>query len=252
MDDRILGIVGGIGPESTIDYYRSLVATWRRRRPDGTFPRVIIDSVDGGTVIRHLGAGEYSAVGRALGAALQELAAAGCGRGLIASNATHLAFESIDPPPPIPLIHIVDAARDAARAADHRRLGLIGTRFIMESRLFHDRFEPVGIDIVVPHPDEQDTVNGIYMGELIEGVIRDESRERLVAVIASMRDRDGIDGAILGGTELALILTEPTYAAVPILNTAQIHVAAAVDWLLGEGERGGTRGGRGGRSGCRP
>jgi len=120
-----------------------------------------------------------------------------------------------------------------AVAAGHRRLGIIGARFVMQSRLFPDRFEPVGIEIVTPGTDDQDTVHDIYFGELVEGVVRDESRERLVAVITSMRDRHGIDGVILGGTELALILTEPTYAGLPTLNTVQIHVDAAVDWLLG-------------------
>ena len=132
MTARILGIVGGTGPESTIDYYRSIVATWRRRRPDGTFPRVVIDSVDGGTVIRLLGEGDFEAVGKAFGAALGELAAAGCGRALIASNGGHLAFDHIDPPSPIPLIHIVEAARDAAVAAGRRRLGLLGVRFVVQ------------------------------------------------------------------------------------------------------------------------
>jgi aspartate racemase len=232
---RVLGIVGGIGPESTIDYYRALVATWRKHRPDGSYPRVIIDSVEAGRVIRLLGEGEYPAVGRALGAALAELAAAGCGRALIASNATHLAFEHIDPPPPVPMIHIVDAARDAAIEHGHRRLGLIGTRFVMTSPLYVDRFGPAGLTVVAPSTDEQDTVHAIYMDELLLGDIRDDSRERLVSVIAAMRDRDGIDGVILGGTELALTLTEPAYAGIPILNTVQVHVDAAVAWLLGDG-----------------
>ncbi|MEA2608012.1 MAG: aspartate racemase [Chloroflexota bacterium] len=231
--DRVLGIVGGVGPESTIDYYRSLVAAWRRRRPDGSYPRVIIDSVDAGQVMRFLGEGEFGAVGRALGAALGELAAAGCGCALIASNATHLAFDVIDPPPSMPMIHIVEAARDAAVAAGHHRLGLIGTRYVMQSRLYPDRFEPAGLSIVLPTPAEQDLVHAIYMNELVLGEFRDDSRERLVAVIASMRDRDSIDSVILGGTELALTLTEPAYADVPILNTAQIHVEAAAEWLLG-------------------
>ncbi len=233
MTERIIGIVGGTGPESTIDYYRSIVATWRRRRPDGTYPRVIIDSVDGGTVIRLLGEGDFAAVGQAFGVAFGELAAAGCGRALIASNGGHLAFDHVDPPSPIPLIHIVETARDAAIAAGHRRLGLLGVRFVVQAPLYPEVFDPVGIEIVRPTAEELDDVHAIYLGELLEGVIRDESRERLVAVIAAMRDRDEIDGLILGGTELALILTEPTYAGVPILNTAQIHVDAAVDWLLG-------------------
>ena len=232
--ERVFGIVGGTGPESTIDYYRSLGSTWRRRRPDGTHPRVIIDSVDGGTVIRLLGEGEYATVGRAFGAAVAELAAAGCGAALIASNLGHMAFEHLDPPPAIPLIHIVDAALAAAVAGGYRRVGIIGTRFVVESRLYPDRFDPAGIRIVQPTAAEEDVVHGIYYGELLDGVIRDESRERIVAVIAAMRDRDGIDALLLGGTELALILTEPSYAGVPVLNTAQIQVDAAVDWLLGE------------------
>ena len=231
--DRVLGIVGGSGPESTIDYYRRLIALWRRRRPDGTYPRLIIDSVDGGTVIASLGNGDYPTVGRAFGEALSELAAAGCGLALIASNAGHLAWDEIDPPASIDVLHIVDAARTAAIAAGHRRLGIIGTRFVMASRLYPDRFEPARIDIVAPSPDEQDIVHGIYLGELVEGVVRDESRDRLVAVIAAMRDRDGVDGVILGGTELAIILTEAAYAGVPILDTAGIHVEAGVGWLLG-------------------
>jgi len=230
--DRILGIVGGSGPESTIDYYRRLIALWRRRRPDGTYPRVIIDSVDGGTVIASLARRDYPTVGRAFGEALGQLSAAGCGLALIASNACHLAWDDIDPPSPIEIVHIVDAARAAAVAAGHRRLGIIGTRFVMGSRLYADRFEPAGIDIVAPDPDEQDVVHGIYLGELVEGVVLDTSRDRLVEVIAAMRDRNGIDGVILGGTELAIILTAADYAGVPILDTALIHVEAGVDWLL--------------------
>jgi aspartate racemase len=133
----------------------------------------------------------------------------------------------------MPMIHIVDAALAAAVAARRRRLGLIGTRFIMGSRLYPDRFEPAGLAIAVPTPEEQELVRSIYMGELLLGDIRAESRDRLVAVIASMRNRDGIDGVILGGTELALILTEPTYAGIAILNTVQTQVDAAVDWLVG-------------------
>jgi aspartate racemase len=230
--DRIVGIVGGIGPESTIDYYRTMMATWRRLRPDGTYPRVIIDSVDGGTVIGWLGKGDYAAAGRAFGTAIGELAGAGCGAALIASNACHLAFDQIDPSPPIELIHIVDSALRAAVAAGHRRLGIIGTRYVMGARLYADRFEPAGIEIVAPAREEQDLVHDIYLGELLGGIVDAESRRRLIAVIAAMRDRHGIDGVVLGGTELSITLTEPAYAGVPVLDTSRIHAEAAVDWLL--------------------
>ncbi len=231
--ERVLGIVGGTGPESTVDYYRSLVATWRRRRPDGSYPRVVINSIEAGRVFENLATRDFRAVGRDLGPAVAALASAGCRRALLASNASHLAFDQIEPPPSIPMIHIVEVARDAATSAGHRRLGLLGTSFVMESDLYPTRFAPAGLDVIVPTPDERELVHGIYFGELVQGIVRDESRAALSAVVAAMRDRDRIDGVVLGGTELALILTEPTCAGVPVLNTARIHVDAAVEWLLG-------------------
>jgi len=231
-EQRVLGILGGTGPESTVDYYRSVVATWRRRRPDGSYPRVVINSIEAGRVFQNLAAGDFRAVGRDLGPAVAALAAAGCQRALLAANATHLAFDQIDPPPSIPLIHIVDAARDAAATAGHRRVGLLGTRFVMESDLYPARFGQSGLEVTMPTPAERELVHGIYFGELIPGIVRDQSRSALTAVVAAMRERDEIDAVILGGTELALILTEPKCAGVPVLNTAQIHVDAAVDWLL--------------------
>ena len=98
--------------------------------------------------------------------------------------------------------------------------------------LWLDRFDPSGLAIVVPTTEEREFVHGIYMGELLLGDIRDASRDKLVSVIAAMRDRDGIDAVILGGTELALTLTGHAYAGVAVLNTARIHVEAAADWLL--------------------
>jgi len=161
------------------------------------------------------------------------LVAAGCQRAFLASNASHLAFDLIDPSPGVPLVHIVETARDAALRAGHRRLGLLGTRFVVESDLYPRFLEPAGLEIVRPTAEERATVHGIYFGELVAGIIRDESRDTLTSVVAAMRDRDGIDAVILGGTELALILAEPACAGLPVLNTAQIQVEAAVGWLAG-------------------
>jgi aspartate racemase len=209
------------------------VATWRRRRPDGTYPRVIINSIEAGRLFENLGSADFDAVGRQLGPAVAALADAGCQRALLASNASHLAFARIEPAPRIPLIHIVEAARDVAVRSGFHRLGLLGTRFVMESAMYPIVLAPAGLQVVVPTSAEREHVHEIYFGELVAGVIRNESRDALAAVVAAMRDRDGIDAVVLGGTELALILTEPTCAGVPLIDTAHAHVEAAVDWLLG-------------------
>ena len=232
-DERVLGIVGGTGPESTVDYYRTLIAVWRRRRPDGSYPRAVINSVEAGRLFANLASADFDAVGGQLGPAIEALAAAGCQRALLASNASHLAFERIQPKPGIPLIHIVDAARDVAVRSGFRRLGLLGTRYVMESEMYPSHLHAAGLQVIVPAAEERALVHEIYFGELVAGVIRDESRAALTTVVSAMRDRDGIDAVVLGGTELALILTEPTCAGVPVLDTAHVHVEAAVEWLLG-------------------
>ncbi len=229
--ERILGIVGGTGPESTIDYYRRLVAGWRARTLDGSYPRVIIDSVEAGRVIRWLADGEYGLVAEAIGDAIRALAAADAKLVIIASNAVHLAYEPIALRASVPILHIVDAARDAAVRVGYRRLALFGTRFVMESSLYPTRFGP-GFEIVPPDAGERDVIHRIYMDELLAGLIRDESRERLLAIVSAMREREGIDAVLLGGTELALILGSSNTLPVPILDTAGIHVEAALDWML--------------------
>jgi aspartate racemase len=232
-----LGIVGGTGPESTIDYYRKAIWRWRAMRPDGTYPEIVIASVDGGTVIRQLGERAFEEVGRTFGEALVGLETAGCDLALIASNAGHLAYDHLEPAPRIDTIHIVDAALDDALRAGYRRLGIIGTRFVVKSDLYPSRFGPAGIDVIAPTDAELTVVHDIYLGELVEGLILDASRARIVEVIRSMRDRDRIDGVVLGGTELALTLTAPTYVDVPVLDTARIHVETAIERLVGTGGR---------------
>lgn len=230
---RVLGIVGGTGPESTVDYYRSIIADWQRRTADGSYPRLIINSVEAARIFRLLGERDFSAVAADVAEAVGQLAAAGAGAAILASNATHLAFAEIESASPIPLIHIVDAARDAAHARGLRRLGIFGTRFVMEAPMYPERFAARGMTVLAPNADEREYIHEKYFGELVPGVFDDQTRDGLVEIIARVRDRDAIDGLILGGTELALMLIEPAYADVPMLNTAKIHAEAGVDWLLG-------------------
>ena len=134
----------------------------------------------------------------------------------------------------IPLLSIVEATADAATKAGLRRLALFGTRFTMQATLFPEAFERRGMTIVVPNEKEQEFIHEKYMGELFVGAILDETRAALVDIVATMKQRDNVDGLILGGTELSLILREPTAAGLPVLDTTQIHVETALEWMLRE------------------
>jgi aspartate racemase len=229
---KILGIVGGIGPESTIDYYRTLVASWQRRKPDGSYPCVIINSIDAERLVSCFKRGDLESAARELKIAVRRLADAGADVGLIAANTPHLVFDEVADAATIPLISIVDAACRAAESYGIQRPGLFGTRFTMQATFYPETFRRAGMTIVVPSPEEQDFIHDKYMTELINGMFLDETRTRLEAIVAAMQQRDGIDGVILGGTELPLILKEPTCAGIPVLDTTRIHVESAIERML--------------------
>jgi aspartate racemase len=141
-------------------------------------------------------------------------------------------FDELQVLSPIPLISIVEAACQEAKARGFRRLGLLGTRYTMGARFYPDGLMRAGIEMALPSSEDQDYVHEKYMGELVNGVIRPETKDGLLAVVDRMRSHDGIDGAILGGTELSLILREKDAAAVPLLDTTRIHVEAIVTRML--------------------
>ena len=231
---RTLGIIGGTGPETTVEYYRRLIAAYRARGPEGRAPSLIINSIDSKKLVDLVTANELARIADYLADEVERLVRAGAGLALIAANTPHLVFDEVQSRSPIPMLSIVTATRDAAAAAGLRRLALFGTRFIMEAALFPETFKTRQMAIVVPNEAEQTYIHDKYMSELFVNIILPETRERLLEIVQAMKERDGIDGLILGGTELSLILREPIAAALPVLDTTQIHVEAAVEWLLGE------------------
>ncbi|HEY2625383.1 MAG TPA: amino acid racemase [Candidatus Udaeobacter sp.] len=230
--DRI-GIIGGIGPETTVEYYRRIIALYRRRNPEGSAPYIIINSLDMKKPLDMLTASKLEELATFLSEEVEKLARAGAAFALVAANTPHLVFDAIAQQSRISLISIVEATAEAAKAAGLKRLGLLGTRFTMKASFYPDALAARQIEVVLPNEEEQAYIHGKYMDELVPGIILSETRDRLMNIIKILKDRAQIDGAILGGTELSLILRDETIFGVRILDTTQIHVEAAVARLLG-------------------
>ena len=233
MGARILGIVGGVGPESTLDYYRRLVDGFHARHGVDDHPAMLINSLASGPLIKALVAGDFEPVERAVKTAIEQLAAGGAGLAIIASVATHSVFEAVAPNAPLPMLSIVDATRRVAASQNLRRPALFAPRVTTEGAFFSRSFEQAGIELLRPAEPELAWINEIYLGELVRGIFREDTRARLIEILAELQRSSGADSVILGGTELSIILPEPTYLGLPVLNAAAIHVEAALDWLLG-------------------
>jgi aspartate racemase len=228
---KTLGIVGGIGPESTVDYYRSLIQMWREETQDESAPSILINSIDLKKMLDLIAANALSEVVAYLSGEMQRLARAGADVGLFAANTPHIVFDELERQSPIPLISIVEATRDVAEQLGLRRLGLFGIRFTMRGRFYSEVFSKAGITLIIPDESEQAYIHEIYINELVKGVFLPETRERLLAIADRLANEEQAQGLILAGTELPLILREAR-CGIPLLDTTQIHVKAALRRLL--------------------
>jgi aspartate racemase len=229
---KTLGIIGGIGPESTIQYYRQILLSYRQRKQDGSYPLIIINSIDMKKMLDFIEGNELVRLTEYLLGEVQKLARAGADLGLLASNSPHIVFDELFRQSPIPLLSIVEAACEATKKLGLKRVGLFGTRFTVQGRFYPDVFSRERVTLIVPDVEEQVYIHDRYMNELVNGIIIPETRERLLAIVDRLKEREGIEGLILGGTELPLILREEAYSGIPFLDTTKIHVECAVAQML--------------------
>ena len=229
---KTLGIIGGIAPESTIDYYRTIIGLYRARKGDGSYPPIVINSIDLQRVLATVGAGQLETLTDWLLTELEKLERAGAGFAIMASNTPHLVFDEVERRSSLALISIVAATCDVAKARGLKRLALFGTKFTMQGPVYREVFARQNLTVIVPDSPEQDFIHEKYMSELIAGIFLPETRAGLVAIVDRMAQEAGIDGVILGGTELPLILRDPAHDGIPFLNTTKIHCEAAVERMF--------------------
>jgi aspartate racemase len=223
---KTVGMIGGIGPESTIEYYRHLIAAYRALMPDGSYPPIIINSINLRAALDLIEANHLESLAELFVTEIQKLASAGASVGLLAANTPHIVFDEIQRKSPIPLVSIVEATCNAAKAVGLKKPGLFGTRFTMQGKFYPEVFSRTDITLLTPHAEEQDYIHEKYMGELVKGIILPDTRQRLLAIVDRMKEQEGIDGLILGGTELPLILGDVSTQGIPFLDTTKIHAQA--------------------------
>ena len=224
-----VGLIGGLGPESTIDYYRRILEAWQQDDPTSA-PSIVIDSLDVARAA-HLVEADRPGLVDYLLASLDRLAGAKVTFGAMTANTPHIVFDDLVARSPIPLLSIVETCADEAQRRGLTRLALLGTRFTMEAPFYPSACTRRGIVIVPPGDADLAWVHERYMGELLKGEFRDETRRQFITLVARLRDQDGVDGVILGGTEVPLLLRTPVIAGIPALDTTSLHVAAIVERL---------------------
>ena len=228
---KTLGILGGMSWESSAVYYRLINQAVAARRGGLHSAPLLLASLDFETVAAHQRADDWAGAAALLGRTATGLRGAGAQALLIATNTMHKVGDAVAAASGLPLLHIADATAAALRAAGVRRAAFLGTRFSMEDRsIVIDRLERHGAPILVPEADDRALMHRVIFEELCRGIVRDDTRASIAALIARQAAR-GADAVVLGCTEIGLLI-DARSSPLPCFDTTVLHAAAAVDWML--------------------
>jgi aspartate racemase len=228
---RVIGLIGGLSWESSAEYYRLINEDVRRRLGGMHSARCLMWSFDFGEVEALQHAGRWEEAAALMIEAARRLERGGADFVLICSNTMHRMADAVEGAIGIPLLHIADPTAERIQACGVRRVGLLGTAFTMEQdfykRRLQDRFR---LDVIVPEETDRAVVHGIIYDELVQGVVRQQSRDAYRSVIARLAAQ-GAEAVILGCTEI-MLLVRPEDSPVTLFDTTAIHAEAAVELAL--------------------
>jgi len=223
-----IGLIGGMGPESTLDYYKGIINAFKNEQGIMNYPEIIIYSINLSEFLLLMKEKKYDLIVDMLLGKLKALKDAGAEFAAITANTPHLLFDRIKERTPLPLISIVEAACEHAVKMGLKKPGLFGTGFTMASSFYQNIFNSKGMEVVVPQADDRKIIDEKLFSEIEQGIFKEDTRNLLIGQIEKMVIHNYIDSLILGCTEFPLILTSAEYVGIPMLNTTMIHVEAIV------------------------
>jgi len=228
-----IGLIGGMGPESTLDYYRKIIHAFNGECNGLSYPEIIIYSTDINELMAFVSAERWDDLSDWLLDKIVALHHAGAEFAAIASNTPHYVFDDINSKSPIPLLSIVETTCSRAQQMGLQTMGLMGTMLTMEAEFYKSRFVDKGMHVIVPLKEERELIHRKLFAEIELGIIKDSTRQELLSIVDRMVADHDIDALILGCTELPLILPE-NGCGIHFLNTTAIHCERIVEFCLGK------------------
>jgi len=228
---KTIGIVGGMGPESTIDYYRGIIDAFKEKAGGFSYPEIIVYSVNLSELLMMMENREWTRLTKWLVEKIEALRRAGASFAAIGANTPHIVFDNVDARASL---HVISIIEETCRTASHRGLRkplLLGTKFTMESDFFQKPFHERGMSVIVPEYEDREYIHLKLMSEIELGIMRESTRDGLLAIVKKMMAKEGIDSVVLGCTELPLILRRDEFG-IPFLNTTAIHIESIVTYCL--------------------
>jgi aspartate racemase len=219
-----IGIIGGMGPEATVQYYLILVKRYKELFMTDNLPEIVINSVDMKRMVDLVARKDFDGLIDFLSPEIALFEKCGIGTAAISSNTPHMVFDQLQARTSVRLISIVEVTCLAIANSRVKRVGLLGTKLTMSGGFYQKESLKYGIQIFAPHEEDQVFIHDIYLKELVNNIIKPETKTRLVEIVASLQKEFQLEGVILGGTELPLIIDQHDFPYVKVFNTTRIHI----------------------------
>ncbi len=230
LQQRTLGIIGGMSWESTQSYYRLINEGIKAELGNLHSADLLIHSVDFAPIGVLQAQGAWDELGIMMASSGKRLQAAGAQGLLIATNTMHKVVDEVQVATDLPIIHIAEATAQAINQQGLKTIALLGTQFTMTEDFYKQRLIDAGLQVLIPDSDARVEVHRIIYDELCQGQLLASSRQYYSQVINDLAEQ-GAEGVILGCTEIGLLISQAD-SPIPVFYTTAIHAAAAVDFLL--------------------
>jgi len=227
-----IGLIGGVGPESTIEYYRLIIKHFQQKLNTKEYPELLINSINMTEMLSYVFGNQLDKLVDFLAFRIEVLEKAGVDYIAIASNTPHIVFDKLTEKVGVPLISIVEETCKAVQVTKIKKMGLFGTKSTMTNGFYQKTGEKHGIEIVIPNTENQDYIHQKYMNELVFNKILPETKKQLIQIVQELKEKNSIEGLILGGTELPLILNQLDFSDIEIFDTTKIHVESIVNKII--------------------
>lgn len=228
-----IGLVGGLGPASTVDYYLGLINKYREIYGEDEYPQIMIDSVNMHEVVDSIARTDYVSAGKILSTSLKSLQAGGTEVFAITANTPHIAWEHIEPSYVPSTVHIVDATINKMLERGYNRVVIMGTVFTMKSGMYEEAMIRKKLIPIVPSDEDKEIIGNCIYPNLENGIVIQEDKNTLIMLAEKYIKSGNADGVLLGCTELPLAIKEGD-VSVPILDTTQIHIEEIFNEAMSE------------------
>lgn len=235
-----LGLVGGLGPEATLRYYRDIVYAVQERSGRPGYPPMTVESLNVYRVLELAGAGERSRLADYLAGGIERLAASGAEFAAFCAATPETVMDLVRERSPLPVISLVDAVADEAARRGYHRVAALGTGPTMAAGLFNGALAGRDVVALTPGPAEREFIATAISDELEQGIVTAGTRAGMVNVLERMAAEENAEAVILGCTELPMALDDEV-SPIPCLDAAEIHIRRIVDEIAdedGDGRRG--------------